>query len=42
MEKEIKKANPDYSAERVDETIGHIWYHLLTDKKRKSVRRRDG
>lgn len=41
MEKSISKQNPDYSEEVVRKIIGDIWYNDLTEKKRKSVIRRD-
>ena len=41
MVKEIKKGNPDYSEERVNQTIGEIWFHRLSDKKRKQINERD-
>lgn len=42
MVKEISKGNPDYSEERVNKTIGDIWYNNLTDEKRKEIREREG
>jgi len=37
MVKEIKKANPDYSEERVSRTIGDIWFNNIKEKKRKEI-----
>lgn len=42
MVKEISEGSPDYSEERINETIGDIWYNNLTDKKRKEIINRDG
>ena len=41
MEKEIKKHSPDYDDERVSSTIGDIWFHNLTEKKRNQIIKRD-
>jgi len=41
MEKKIKENNPDYSKEQVAKTIGEIWFHNLSDKKRKQINERD-
>ena len=41
MKKEIKKSSPDYSEERVAKTIGDIWFHNLTEKKRQQISDRD-
>ena len=40
MIKEIKENSPDYSEERVVETLGEIWYNNLSDKKRKEILKR--
>jgi hypothetical protein len=40
MVKEIKKNSPKYSEERVNKTIGDIWFNNLTEKKRKEIRGR--
>ena len=42
MEKEIKEGNPDYSADQIKNTIGHIWYHQLSEAKKKEIRGREG
>lgn len=42
MEKEIKEGNPSYSKEQIERTIGDIWYHKLSDAKRKEIREREG
>ena len=42
MEKRVKKDNPKYDKEKVDATIGKIWYKDLTDSKRTSIRARYG
>lgn len=42
MEKEIKEGNPSYDAEQIKNTIGDIWYHKLSDAKRKEIREREG
>jgi len=42
MVKEIEEGSPDYSEERVSETIGDIWFNNLTDAKRKEIINRDG
>ena len=42
MKKEIKKGNPDYSEERVAQTIGDIWYNNLSDEKREEIYKRHG
>lgn len=41
MKKEIKKNSPEYSEEQVAATIGDIWFHNLTEKKRKQISKRD-
>lgn len=41
MAKEIKEGSPDYSEERVAQTIGDIWFNNLTEKKRKEISDRD-
>jgi len=40
MLKDIKKKNPSYSAEKVRETMGSIWYNKLSDSKRKEIKAR--
>ena len=40
--KEVKKGNPSYDAETIRKTIGDIWYHNLSDEKRKEIRAREG
>lgn len=42
LSKQIKKANPEYSDEKIKATIGSIWYHLLDTKKKKEIRGREG
>jgi hypothetical protein len=42
MHKEVKEGNPDYSEEKIDKTIGNIWYNDLSDEKRKEIRAREG
>ena len=42
MKKKIKKNNKKYSDERVNETVGEIWYNRLSDKKRKEIYKRHG
>jgi len=42
MIKKIKKNNSDYSEERVNETVGEIWYNKLSDAKRKKIYKRYG
>lgn len=42
MKKIIKKENPDYSEERVNATVGDIWYNELSDKKRVEIYKRYG
>lgn len=42
MVKEIKKGNPDYSKERVAQTIGDIWFNNISDDKRKEIKAREG
>lgn len=42
MKKEIKKGNPKYSEERVNQTIGDIWYNNLSDEKRREIYKRHG
>lgn len=42
MEKEIKEKNPKYSKEKIDATIGNIWYHELSHAKRAAIRKREG
>jgi hypothetical protein len=42
MVKEVKKGNKDYSEERVNETVGEIWYNRLSDKKREEIYKRHG
>jgi len=42
MKKEIKKGSSDYSSERVNETVGNIWYNELSDAKRKEIYKRYG
>lgn len=37
MTKEIKKGNPSYSDDQVAKTIGDIWYHQLSESKRKEI-----
>jgi len=41
MKKEIKKNSPEYSEEQIAATIGDIWFHNLTEKKRKQISKRD-
>lgn len=42
MAKKIKDNNPSYSKDQIQQTIGHIWYHQLTEAKRKSLRAQEG
>ena len=44
MKRSVKKGKSakKYSDERINETIGHIWYHMLDDKKRKEIYKRYG
>lgn len=42
MQKEIKEGNPSYSQDRIDKTIGAIWYHQLSNSKRSEIRQREG
>lgn len=42
MQKEVKQNNPDYTAEQVRKTVGDIWYHKLSEKKKKEIREREG
>lgn len=42
MIKTIKKGNPDYSEERLRQTVGDIWYNKLKDKKRSEIYKRHG
>jgi len=41
MIKEIKENSPNYSEERAAKTVGDIWFHNLTEKKRKQISKRD-
>lgn len=42
MYKGIHKENPSYSDEQARKTVGDIWYHNLSTKKRKEIRGREG
>jgi hypothetical protein len=42
MYKGIHKENPSYSDEQATKTVGDIWYHNLSTKKRKEIRGREG
>lgn len=42
MYKNVHKGNPDYSDQRVRDTIGSVWYHNLSKGKRKEIRGREG
>ena len=42
MVKEVKSENKDYSEERVNETVGEIWYNNLSDEKREEIYKRHG
>lgn len=37
--KEVKEGNPDYSEEQVDATVGHIWWHNMSESDRKKKRK---
>lgn len=41
MYKEIKEGNPSYSDEQIRSTIGDIWFHNLSDSKRKEITKRE-
>jgi hypothetical protein len=40
--KEIEEGNPGYSAEKVDKTVGEIWFHNMTEAQRKAAREAEG
>jgi hypothetical protein len=42
MHKEVKEKNPGYSEEQIDSTIGNIWYHELSEAKKKEIREHEG
>lgn len=42
MVKEVSEGNEDYSEERVNETVGEIWYNKLSDEKRSEIYKRHG
>lgn len=42
MTARLKAADPRYSDEQIKKTLGDIWFHKLSDEKKKEIRGREG